>query len=87
MDRDLLFTEAELRLKEEVREFCDRAIEPHVDDIENDEDFELIRKLTRELGEAGYLALDIDGYRGEKPGLRWRAGATPSGPLRGSRKS
>jgi alkylation response protein AidB-like acyl-CoA dehydrogenase len=40
-----------------------------VDDIESNEDFELIRRLTRKLGEAGYLALDMEGFGRDKPSL------------------
>jgi len=70
--RDFLLTDSERAFRVELREFLARELLPRAQAIENDDDWDAVRRVVRAVGEAGYLRLMFpDLYRGslEHPGL------------------
>jgi butyryl-CoA dehydrogenase len=72
MMRDFLLTDSERAFRIELRDFIARELLPHARAIENDDDWDAVRRVVRAVGEAGYLRLMFpELYRGplEYPGL------------------
>ena len=59
---DLLLSEQERDVREAVRKFCDRNVEPHVATWFENGTIPDIRELAVELGSLGVLGMHLDGY-------------------------
>ncbi|CCQ17522.1 Glutaryl-CoA dehydrogenase [Rhodococcus sp. AW25M09] len=59
---DLLLSEQERDVREAVRTFCDRNVEPHVATWFENGTIPDIRELAVELGSLGVLGMHLDGY-------------------------
>ncbi|WP_405875433.1 acyl-CoA dehydrogenase family protein [Streptomyces sp. NBC_00005] len=59
---DSLLTPDERAVRDAVRTFCDRRVEPHIAEWFEQGAIEDIRGLTKELGELGLLGMHLEGY-------------------------
>ncbi len=70
--RDFLLNDEDRALRVETRAFLDRELLPLADRIENNQDWEAVKRVVQSLGEAGFLTLMFkDLYQGslKNPGL------------------
>ena len=62
LEIDSLLSEDERAVRDAVRTFCDRRVEPHVARWFEQGEIEDVRGLTKELGELGVLGMHLEGY-------------------------
>ncbi|MFF5372959.1 acyl-CoA dehydrogenase family protein [Streptomyces sp. NPDC013187] len=62
VELDSLLTPDERAVRDTVRTFCDRRVEPHIAEWFEQGAIEDIRGLTKELGELGLLGMHLEGY-------------------------
>ncbi|MEU0390360.1 acyl-CoA dehydrogenase family protein [Streptomyces chartreusis] len=62
VELDSLLTPDERAVRDAVRTFCDRRVEPHIAEWFEQGAIEDIRGLTKELGELGLLGMHLEGY-------------------------
>lgn len=70
--RDFILTDTDRGFRAEVRDFLNRELAPRAAAIEDDKDWDAVKRVVRALGEAGYMRLMFrDLYRGplSEPGL------------------
>jgi len=53
----VFLTEKELELKNEIRQFVEEYIAPRAEEIEKTKDYNIIRKILKELGKKGFLGV------------------------------
>ncbi|TLS43813.1 acyl-CoA dehydrogenase [Streptomyces montanus] len=62
LELDSLLTPDERAVRDAVRTFCDRRVDPHIAGWFEQGEIEDIRGLTKELGELGLLGMHLEGY-------------------------
>ncbi|WP_327320624.1 acyl-CoA dehydrogenase family protein [Streptomyces sp. NBC_01235] len=62
LELDNLLTPDERSVRDTVRTFCDRRVEPHIAEWFEQGAIEDIRGLAKELGELGLLGMHLEGY-------------------------
>ncbi|MDX3644041.1 acyl-CoA dehydrogenase family protein [Streptomyces sp. MB09-02B] len=62
LELDSLLTADERAVRDAVRTFCDRRVEPHIAEWFEQGEIEDIRGLTKELGDLGLLGMHLEGY-------------------------
>ncbi|HEY5857572.1 MAG TPA: acyl-CoA dehydrogenase family protein [Aldersonia sp.] len=62
LEIDSMLTPEEQAIRDSVRAFCDRNVEPHVAQWFEHGAIDDIRGLTKQLGELGVLGMHLDGY-------------------------
>jgi glutaryl-CoA dehydrogenase len=62
LDLDSLLTPEERAIRDSVRAFCDRQVEPHIARWFEEGAIDDIRALTKELGALGALGMHLEGY-------------------------
>ena len=62
VELDSLLTSDERAVRDTVRTFCDRHVEPHIAEWYEQGEIDDIRGLTKSLGELGLLGMHLEGY-------------------------